>query len=122
MFSFWQSFAKVLRPSLKRRCKREKVCCRNLRLTFVSDISSTSLSSSAAPSFARVFDSSSEMNVLLDSKEQLAPSGVVASGKGFYTVGIIVEKSRVLESQKTGKRFIILKVSDLVKYDMAKVR
>lgn len=33
-----------------------------------------------------------------------------------------MEKSRVLESQKTGKRFIILKVSDLVKYDMTKVR
>ena len=33
-----------------------------------------------------------------------------------------MDKSRVLESQKTGKKFIILKLSDLVKYDMTKVR
>ena len=58
----------------------------------------------------------------LDSKEQLAPTGTVATGKGFFTVGVIVDKSRVLESAKTGKKFIILKLSDLVKYDMGKVR
>ena len=46
----------------------------------------------------------------------------MAAGKGFFTVGVIVDKSRVLESAKTGKKFIILKLSDLVKYDMGKVR
>ena len=57
----------------------------------------------------------------MDSKEQLADDGIVATGKGFFTIGILVDKSRVLES-KNGKKFIILKFSDLVKYDMSKVR
>ena len=57
----------------------------------------------------------------VDSKEQLSPSGLVKTGKGFFTIGVVVDKSRVLES-KAGKKFVILKLSDLEKYDMPKVR
>ena len=57
----------------------------------------------------------------LDSKEQLSSTGLVSSQKGFFTIAVMVDKSRVLES-KHGKKFIILKLSDLVKYDMSKVR
>ena len=57
----------------------------------------------------------------LDSKEQLDAGGLVSSQKGLFTIAVVVDKSRVLES-KSGKKFIILKLSDLVKYDMPKVR
>jgi len=57
----------------------------------------------------------------VDSKQQLSPSGLVKTGKGFFTIGVVVDKSRVLES-KAGKKFVIVMLSDLEKYDMPKVR
>lgn len=44
-----------------------------------------------------------------------------AKGTGFFTIGVIVDRIGVLTS-KGGKKFTILKLSDLVKYDMSKVR
>lgn len=41
--------------------------------------------------------------------------------QGFFTVGVIVDKIGVLTSQK-GKKFTILKLSDLTKYDMNRVK
>jgi len=40
---------------------------------------------------------------------------------GIYTVGVVVERSGVLQS-KNGKRFMTFKVSDLEKFDLQKVR
>ena len=48
----------------------------------------------------------------VDSKHQLSPAGLVKTGKGFFTIGVVVDKSRVLES-RAGKKFVILKLSDL---------
>ena len=47
--------------------------------------------------------------------------GLVQTGKGFYTIGIVVDKIGVLTS-KNGKSFTILKLSDIVKYDLNKVK
>lgn len=41
--------------------------------------------------------------------------------KSIFTVGVLVESSRVNKS-KAGKPFIVLKFSDLTKYDLSKVR
>ncbi len=57
----------------------------------------------------------------LDSKEQLSSTGLVENGKGFFIIAVVVDSSRVLES-KNGKKFVILKLSDIVKYNMEKVR
>jgi hypothetical protein len=40
---------------------------------------------------------------------------------GIYTIGVVVDRSGVLAS-KNGKKFMSFKLSDLQKYDMAKVR
>ena len=47
---------------------------------------------------------------------------MVANGGGFFTVGIVVDKIGVLTSKSNGKPFTIIKLSDIVKYDMAKVK
>ena len=58
----------------------------------------------------------------IDSKENLATTGVVGGpGKGYFTVGVVVDKIGVLTS-KGGKSFTILKLSDLVKYNMTRVK
>ena len=58
----------------------------------------------------------------IDSREQLSATGLVGSkGAGFFTVGVIVDKIGVLTS-KGGKRFTILRISDLVKYEMVRVK
>jgi hypothetical protein len=41
--------------------------------------------------------------------------------KAFFTVGVVVELSGPFTA-KSGKQFSVMKVSDLVKYDLAKVR
>jgi len=43
------------------------------------------------------------------------------AGRAFFTVGVVVEMMGPHKS-KNGKLFTIMKVSDLVKYDMAKVK
>lgn len=58
----------------------------------------------------------------IDSAEALSAAGPVGGqGKGFFTVGVVVDRIGVLNS-KGGKTFSILKVSDLVKYNMARVK
>lgn len=43
------------------------------------------------------------------------------SAKAFFTIGVVVDVSGPLQA-KSGKQFSILKLTDLVKYDLAKVR
>ena len=58
----------------------------------------------------------------IDSKENLSSTGLVGNkAAGFFTVGVIVDKIGVLNS-KGGKRFTIVKLSDLVKYDLNRVK
>jgi hypothetical protein len=57
----------------------------------------------------------------IDSKKQITSDSLVSQGKGFFTVGIVVDKIGVLTS-KAGKLFTILKLSDIVKYEMPKVK
>lgn len=45
----------------------------------------------------------------------------LSTAKAFFTIGVVVELAGPLTA-KTGKPFSILKISDLVKYDIAKVR
>lgn len=45
----------------------------------------------------------------------------LSTAKAFFTVGVVVELAGPLTA-KSGKPFSIMKVSDLVKYDLAKVR
>lgn len=49
------------------------------------------------------------------------PSGPAHQGKGFFTVGVVVDKIGVLTS-KSGKNYTVLKLSDLVKHDVAKMK
>jgi len=46
---------------------------------------------------------------------------VGGKGKGFFTVGVVVDRIGVLTSLK-GKTFTILKISDMVKYNMTRVK
>jgi len=39
----------------------------------------------------------------------------------FFTIGVIVEVSGTIKA-KSGKQFSVMKLSDLVKYDLSKVR
>ena len=58
----------------------------------------------------------------IDSIENMSSIGLVGGkGKGFFTVGIIVDRIGVLTS-KGGKKFTIIKISDLVKYNMSRVK
>ena len=43
------------------------------------------------------------------------------SGRAFFTVGVVVDVVGPYKS-KSGKQFSIFKISDLVKYDLTKVR
>ena len=45
----------------------------------------------------------------------------MASTSAYFTIGVIVECSKPIKS-KNGKLFSIIKVSDLVKYDIIKVK
>ena len=54
----------------------------------------------------------------IDSGEQ---QKVVGGKVGFFTVGVVVDRIGVLTS-KGGKTFSILKLSDLVKYNMKRVK
>lgn len=40
---------------------------------------------------------------------------------GFFTIGVVTDKSQVITG-KTGKKFSILKISDLTKYDLNKLK
>lgn len=40
---------------------------------------------------------------------------------GFFTIGVVTDKSQVITSKK-GKKFSILKISDLTKYDLNKLK
>mmetsp|Transcript_18862 Transcript_18862/g.25582 ORF Transcript_18862/g.25582 Transcript_18862/m.25582 type:complete len:173 (+) Transcript_18862:619-1137(+) len=52
----------------------------------------------------------------------MSSTGIVGNkAAGFFTVGVIVDKIGVLTS-KGGKKFTILKISDLVKYNMNRVK
>ena len=52
----------------------------------------------------------------------MSAQGLVGSkGAGFFTVAVIVDKIGVLTS-KSGKKFTILVLSDLVKYDLNRVK
>ena len=57
----------------------------------------------------------------IDTKENTSSTGLIGSSKGYFTVGVIVDKIGVLTS-KGGKKFTIVKLSDLVKYNMARVK
>jgi hypothetical protein len=46
---------------------------------------------------------------------------ITIHGRAFFTIGVIVEVVGPYKS-KTGKQFSIVKLSDLVKYDLAKVK
>mmetsp|Transcript_16449 Transcript_16449/g.11822 ORF Transcript_16449/g.11822 Transcript_16449/m.11822 type:complete len:107 (+) Transcript_16449:296-616(+) len=43
------------------------------------------------------------------------------SSRHYFTVGVVVENSRPMES-KGGKKFSVMMISDLYKYEMFKVR
>lgn len=59
----------------------------------------------------------------IDSKENLASTGLVGGqGKGYFTIGVVVDKIGVLTSKSGKKKFTILKLSDLVKYNMIRVK
>ena len=45
----------------------------------------------------------------------------IGSAKAFFTIGVVVDVSGPLQA-KSGKNFSIVKLTDLVKYDLAKVR
>ena len=52
----------------------------------------------------------------------MSSTGLVGGlGKGYYTIGVIVDKIGVLTS-KGGKKFTIIKLSNLVKYNLPKVK
>lgn len=58
----------------------------------------------------------------IDSQENMSSVGLVGGkGKGFFTVGVVVDRIGVLTSLK-GKTFTILKISDMVKYNMTRVK
>ena len=58
----------------------------------------------------------------IDSAEMTSSTGLVGgAGKGIFTVGVIVDRIGVLNS-KAGKKFSILKLSNLVKYNVVKVK
>jgi hypothetical protein len=50
-----------------------------------------------------------------------SPESSFSITKGFFTIGIVVDKSGVKTSKK-GSDFCIFKLSDLQKYDMNKVK
>lgn len=45
----------------------------------------------------------------------------MSSVKAYFTIGTIVELSKPITS-KSGKQFLIMKLSDLVKHDITKVK
>ena len=49
------------------------------------------------------------------------PESASLFNKGFFTVGVVVDKLGVRTS-KSGKNFCLFKISDLEKYEMTSVR
>lgn len=57
----------------------------------------------------------------IDRKDMRDKNAVINQVNGFFTIGVVTEKSPIIVS-KTGKKFSILKISDLTKYDLNKLK
>lgn len=56
----------------------------------------------------------------IDRKDIKAKSNQMNQVNGFFTIGVITDKSPIITS-KNGKKFSIFKLSDLAKYDLNKL-